>query len=349
MLSIVLAGSAFAPQLTPPQLHTAGRAAVFASAEGAERKFARAPNLLDLGDEKVTARQIVNVLGRWTTHTQWWEGIGVSVNLEAILNDPSKMAELKPMSEAVRTKSGNLRRALSPEEKAARSPARTPARRAFCNRNNLVQRWVHSENVGLLPFTDEAMAASVGATAAELDAEPIDKLAAEIVFDALSASQSGVCPIDDCNARRASYTDAATGGFDADAFAAGLRRAKLNICGAYAVYPGALNLVMLGVAIKLDAYHLGLDALQEGKVNLLEQWERTGVFSLAFPAVIAAVLSWPKPAETASPTGDPWERGIPKVAPKAAAEADDDLAAKLEGALPMKVEAIEAKDGAASQ
>mgnify|MGYP004107880087 CR=1 FL=1 len=83
------------------------------SAEGAERKFARAPNLLDLGDEKVTARQIVNVLGRWTTHTQWWEGIGVSVNLEAILNDPSKMAELKPMSEAVRTKSGNLRRALA--------------------------------------------------------------------------------------------------------------------------------------------------------------------------------------------------------------------------------------------
>ena len=84
-------------------------------------------------------------------------------------------------------------------------------------------------------------------------------------------------------------------------------------------------------------------------MNLLEQWERTGVFSLAFPAVIAAVLSWPKPAETASPTGDPWERGIPKVAPKAAAEADADLAAKLEGALPLKVEPIEAKDGAASQ
>ena len=65
--------------------------------------------------------------------------------------------------------------------------------------------------------------------------------------------------------------------------------------------------------------------------------------------MIAAVLSWPKPAETASPTGDPWERGIPKVAPKAEAEADDDLAAKLEDALPMKVEPIEAKDGAASQ
>ena len=89
------------------------------------RLLAAGAALLDLGDEKVTARQIVNVLGRWTTHAQWWEGIGVSVNLEAILNDPSKMAELKPMSEAVRTKSGNLRRALSPEEKAARSPARS--------------------------------------------------------------------------------------------------------------------------------------------------------------------------------------------------------------------------------
>ena len=116
------------------------------------------------------------------------------------------------------------------------------------------------------------------------------------------------------------------------------------------MYPGALNLVMLGVAIKLDAYHLGLDALQEGKVNLLEQWERTGVFSLAFPAVIAAVLSWPKPAETAMPRratrGSAASRRSRR---RRRRRRGDDLAAKLEGALPLKVEPIEAKDGAASQ
>ena len=49
--------------------------------------------------------------------------------------------------------------------------------------------------------------------------------------------------------------------------------------------------------VPIKTKDLGLDALQEGKVNLLEQWERTGVFSLAFPAVIAAVLSWPKAAD----------------------------------------------------
>ena len=176
MLSIVLAGSAFTPQLTPPQLHTASRAAVFASAEGAERKFARAPNLLDLGDEKVTARQIVNVLGRWTTHTQWWEGIGVSVNLEAILNDPSKMAELKPMSEAVRTKSGNLRRALSPEEKAARSPARlVHGRRAL------------QSSIGQTPLCD-ADSASKTISAASLSIGSASSSAAVAPTDAAIAS-----------------------------------------------------------------------------------------------------------------------------------------------------------------
>ena len=57
MVPLLIGGiMGFSPAVAPPQLHTAGRAAVFASAEGAERKFARAPNLLDLGDEKVTAR-----------------------------------------------------------------------------------------------------------------------------------------------------------------------------------------------------------------------------------------------------------------------------------------------------
>ena len=41
-------------------------------------------------------------------------------------------------------------------------------------------RWVHRENVGSLPFPDDeagrALAASVGATVAELNAEPVRRL-----------------------------------------------------------------------------------------------------------------------------------------------------------------------------
>lgn len=51
------------------------------------------------------------------------------------------------------------------------------------------QRYWHNENVGLLPFRDAALSRSVGATAAELNREPIDPIAAEIIFDAISSGK----------------------------------------------------------------------------------------------------------------------------------------------------------------
>ena len=49
---------------------------------------------------------------------------------------------------------------------------------------------MHREAVSSLPFADDAegraLAASVGATVAELNAEPVDAIAADVVFDALS-------------------------------------------------------------------------------------------------------------------------------------------------------------------
>ena len=52
-----------------------------------------------------------------------------------------------------------------------------------------MQRWAHNENLALLPFGEAlddggvALAASVGATPAELQAEPLDPLALDVVFD----------------------------------------------------------------------------------------------------------------------------------------------------------------------
>ena len=68
-----------------------------------------------------------------------------------------------------------------------------------------MQRYWMGENVGLLPFTDEKLAASVGKTAAEMNAMPINPLAADVVFDALSTSNAGILARSVCDEQRASF------------------------------------------------------------------------------------------------------------------------------------------------
>ena len=108
-------------------------------------------------------------------------------------------------------------------------PRPSPQRRGFCMRNGQVQRYWHAENVCRLRFTNKAMAASVGCTVAELNALPIDPVACDIVFDALSCSQSGITGAEECAARRASY-EGPNGAFDPDAFEADLNRGRRNQC-----------------------------------------------------------------------------------------------------------------------
>ena len=68
-----------------------------------------------------------------------------------------------------------------------------------------MQRWVFKENVAALPFKSDALARSVGTTAAELDSEPVSDLAADVVFDALARSVSGIVKREECDERRTSY------------------------------------------------------------------------------------------------------------------------------------------------
>ena len=130
------------------------------------------------------------------------------------------------------------------------------------------QRYWHEQNVGRLSFRSDALAASVGCTAAELDAREarvhpdtppplvhptsfthhprppssrrhlaqISPLACDVVFDALSRSQSGITDKLGCDERRASY-ETAQGGFDADAFEEDLARGRANVAKSYAIYP----------------------------------------------------------------------------------------------------------------
>jgi hypothetical protein len=153
-----------------------------------------------------------------------------------------------------------------------------------------VQRWVHAESVGLLPFESEELAASVGASAAELDAEPIDPLAAQVVFDALSGSQSGMAPKDACDARRASWEDE-RGRFAADKFAADLDAARIAVVGAYALFPGFFVAVAAVAAWQVDAPRLLSDAVATGSVHLGEASAKEGPAIFLLPALMVLAVS----------------------------------------------------------
>ena len=147
------------------------------SADVLAASFGRSKDVLNTGD-KVTARQVVNAMGRWKTRHEWNDA---RIGRKALLDDyrngdyyeedmPKLQTDFnKPMEFYI---------------------ARRPQFLDFCERYGLVARWVHRENVGSLPFPDDAagraLAASVGATVAELNAEPVDETAADVLFDAIS-------------------------------------------------------------------------------------------------------------------------------------------------------------------
>lgn len=209
--------------------------------------FRRAESITGLLDKNtVTEREIVNVIGRWKTHIDW----DVAPELDAVPEDAP---------------------VLKWEQRKKLDPARTPQRRRMLKKMGQVQRYLFVENVQSLPFKDEKLARSIGASARELNAEPVDELAAQIVFDALSVSKSGIAPKADCDARRASYTDA-EGAFDVDAFSGDLGKARFNILAFLAAYPGVPNLIFLAVAYKKNALQGFQDYAADFSQKVGEQW-----------------------------------------------------------------------------
>ena len=209
--------------------------------------FRRAESLTGLFDRAtVTEREIVNVLGRWKTHRDW----DVAPELDAVPEDAP---------------------VLKWSERKKLDPARTPQRRRMLTKMGQVQRYLFVQNVQTLPFKEDKLARSVGASARELNAEPISELAAEIVFDALSVSKSGIVPKDDCDARRASYVDA-DGAFDREAFSADVSQARFNILAFLAAYPGVPNLILLAVLYKKNALQGFEEYSADFTQKISEQW-----------------------------------------------------------------------------
>ena len=106
------------------------------------------------------------------------------------------------------------------------------------------------------------MARSVGKTAAELDATPPTWEACDVVFDALSRSQSGLVEKSLVAERKAGW-ETADGGFDADAFARDLATGRSQVAISLCIFPGSLNVIGGITFIQADGISASLDALNQ--------------------------------------------------------------------------------------
>ena len=206
-----------------------------------DAKLYRAKDIIGIG-ESVTARDVANVLGRWTTYKEW-DSIGELKQMDKLFNDDG--------TEKVKLKGQQSEALLAPRPGNGDWVKKTPQRRGFCLRRGLVQRYWHTENVGLLKFKSKALADSVGSTVAEMNRLPINPAATDVVWDALSRSNSGFIDKEVIDDRRAAFV-APDGSFDLAAFRGDLARAKVTVIQAWCIFPGSIIATQLGIFLKLN-------------------------------------------------------------------------------------------------
>lgn len=171
--------------------------------------------------ETATLLEVVNVLGRWQTASEWAERTQFSV-IESAREE-------------------NMAQAGSVE------------RHDYARRNGLVERLALEQNIASLPFTDERLAASMGKTVAEMDAMAVSKTAASIVFDAAAQSKSSMVPEKAIDSRRAGWM-AADGSLDEGKFLVGMTQSRIAVTvGFFLLGKGQLYGYVLAGRIILDA------------------------------------------------------------------------------------------------
>ena len=106
----------------------------------------------------------------------------------------------------------------------------------------------------------------MGSSVGELNRQPLNPLAVDVVFDALARSKSGILSREICDERRASYEGA--GGFDAAALASDLSRGRLKVASSSLIFPGAPIIVQAGLFVKLDGWSQTLDYLADAQQKL---------------------------------------------------------------------------------
>ena len=124
-------------------------------------------------DRTVSPLDIVNVLGRWDTTDEW--------KARTIFSNENDFSD----------------------REETELQAQTLKRHEMAKRMGCVERVAHYQNVPLMPFKNEALAASVGKTVEEMNAlRPPSKYACNVVYDALAQSKSSLIPPEVIQTRR---------------------------------------------------------------------------------------------------------------------------------------------------
>ena len=172
-------------------------------------------------EETCTLLDIVNVLGRWETASDWSDRTKFSVVDSA--------------------RKENMAQGASVE------------RFEYAKRNGYVERVALEQNVPELSFTNERLASWVGKTVDEMNALPVSKVATSVVYDALAQSKSSLLPEKAVNERRAKWM-ASDGGLDEGAFMSGMTKSRIAVCvGFFLLGKGQLYGYVLVGRVVLDA------------------------------------------------------------------------------------------------
>ena len=192
--SLCVAASAYAmggAMVGRPALHTVATArAQQLTMEADATKIFRRAEFWE--PETCTYLDMVNVLGRWEKAADWAERTEFSVVEKARVENMAQGASVE--------------------------------RHEYARRNGYVERVALLQNAPKLPFTNEVLAKSVGKTVEEMNAIPVDKVATNIVYDALAQSKSSLLPEKTVDQRRDAWVG--PDGFNEGAFMSGMVKSR---------------------------------------------------------------------------------------------------------------------------
>jgi len=146
-------------------------------------------------NESATVLEILNVVGRWRQHSDF------------VYRSEFTLAEMR-------------------EESLAQSA--TKNRYEMAQRMGCAERVALVQNCPKLPFTDEKLAASVGMTVEDFEAIPVTIAAANVVYDALAESRSGLIPFATVDQRRGEWVND-DGSLNMPRFMTGLAKSRFVV------------------------------------------------------------------------------------------------------------------------
>jgi len=169
--------------------------------------------------EQATVLEMVNVLGRWEKTEQWRTRSEFSV--------------------------------VENERKPALAHTATKKRFEMAQRMGMAERVAMQQNVKNLPFTNAALAASVGKTVEDFESMEVTRGAVNVVFDGLMESAAGLIPPDVCDRRRDALVEG--GELNEAAFQSGLFKARaLVIVSWFLLGKGQILGFFIGVKVLFD-------------------------------------------------------------------------------------------------